>query len=64
MTAAAILQLVMTYGPNIVEFIDDIVKKLEAGQEVTVADVEAEFVGLKPYSAYSIKLAGSSTSTS
>jgi hypothetical protein len=56
MNAAIILQLILQYGPSAVTAISDLVAKLEAGGALTVADVEAEFAGLKPYSAYSIRL--------
>lgn len=59
MSAAAILQLIFQYGPAAVTMVQNLVAKLEAGQTVTVADVEAELSGLKPYAAYAIRKAGS-----
>jgi hypothetical protein len=57
MGAAAILQLVLTYGPSVVSLIQTLVAKIEAGGTLTVADVEAEFATLKPYAAYGVALA-------
>jgi hypothetical protein len=51
---AMILQLVVQYGPEAVTVISNLVSKLEAGGTLTVADVQAEFAPLKPYSAYKI----------
>jgi len=49
----------MTYGPDVVTLIQGLVTKLEAGEVLTVADVEAQFAGLQPYSSYGVKKAGS-----
>ena len=54
MGAAAILQLVVTYGPEAVTAVENLVNLLEEKGTLTVADVEAEFAPLKPYSAYNI----------
>jgi len=59
MNAAIILQLLMQYGPTLETGISNLVKKLEAGSTVTLADVEAEFADLEPYTAYGVKKAGS-----
>lgn len=49
-TVEAIIQLANKYGPEIVPAITALFKK----GEPTIADVEAAFVNLKPYSAYGI----------
>jgi hypothetical protein len=58
MGAAAILQLILTYGPGAVTLVQNLVTKLEAGDTVTLADVEAQFAGMQPYAAYGIRQAG------
>jgi hypothetical protein len=58
MNAAAILQLILAYGPDAVTLVQGLVTKLESGATLTLADVEAEFALLKPYAAYGIKQAG------
>jgi hypothetical protein len=51
---ATILQLIITYGPEAVTAIESLVSKLESNKTLTIADVQAEFADLKPYSAYNI----------
>lgn len=58
MTAAVILNLILTYGPGAVTLIQALIVKIEAGQTVSLADVEAELSGLKPYDQYAIRKAG------
>lgn len=48
-----LLQFGITYGPEAVNGIIAAFKKVEAGT-ATLADVEAAFTNLKPYSAYGI----------
>lgn len=55
MSAALILQLVLTYGPEAVSLIQSLVTKLEAGKTLTLADVELELAGLQPYGAYGVR---------
>jgi hypothetical protein len=50
--------MISTYGPGAVTLVQNLVSKIEAGGTVTLADVEAEFNGLKPYGAYGIRQAG------
>jgi hypothetical protein len=57
MGASLILQLILTYGPQLETTISDLIAKLESGATLSVADVETEFAGLKPYSAYNVRLA-------
>lgn len=54
MEFGAILQLVVTYGPEAVTLIENLVKNWETTGQLTLADVEAEFAPLKPYAAYGI----------
>ena len=46
----AILSLVAQYGPTILPAIENLFKK----ENVTVADIQAAFAGLQPYSAFGI----------
>jgi len=57
MGASVILQLILTYGPALETTIGNLIAKLESGATLSVADVELEFSGLKPYSAYNVRLA-------
>ena len=57
MNFAAILAMILQYGPEAVTVIENLIAKLEGGGTVTIADVEKQFAGLKPYSAYGIALA-------
>lgn len=57
MGASVILQLILTYGPQLETTISGLIAKLESGATLSVADVELEFAGLKPYSAYNVRLA-------
>ena len=57
MNFAAILAMLFQYGPEAVTVIENLIAKLEGGGTVTVADVQKEFAGLKPYDAYGIALA-------
>lgn len=57
MSAALILQLILQYGPALESTIGNLIAKLESGATLSVADVELEFSGLKPYSAYNVRLA-------
>jgi hypothetical protein len=47
---AALIQLLVTYGPEAVSAIIALMKK----QTITIDDVETAFAALKPYSAYNI----------
>lgn len=51
-----IIQLIIQYGPEAVTAIENLVKQLESSGTLTVADVQAEFAPLKPYSAYNIQV--------
>jgi hypothetical protein len=51
---ALILQMILTYGPEVVTGVTNLVNKLESGGQLTITDVQAEFAPLKPYSAYGI----------
>jgi len=53
--ASTVLQLLMTYGPEAVTGIETLVGQLENGKPLALADVEAAFAPLKPYSAYQIQ---------
>jgi hypothetical protein len=57
MSAALILQLILQYGPALESTIGNLIAKLESGATLSVADVEAQFAGLTPYSGYNIRLA-------
>lgn len=50
----SIIQLVLTYGPEAVTLIENLVTQFESSGQLTIADVQAEFAPLKPYSAYGI----------
>lgn len=57
MSAAAIEALIILaakYGPELIFAIAEQFRRLQAGQTVTIEDVEAAFKGLKPYAAYGI----------
>lgn len=54
MGAASIIELVVTYGPDAVALIQNLVTQFEKTGQLTTADVEAEFAPLKPYAAYGI----------
>lgn len=60
MGAAAILQLVVQYGPQAVTAITNLVQILETKGQLTLAEVEAEFAALEPYSDFNITAAKSS----
>jgi len=65
MNFAAILAMILQYGPQAVTVIENLIAKIEGGGTPTVADVEKEFAGLKTYSAYGVALATpTATSTS
>lgn len=51
-TITVILQLVAQYGPSILAGIEGLFTKASP----TVADIQAVFAGLKPYSAFGISL--------
>lgn len=49
-----IIALVVQYGPEAIIVIKNLVDELESKGTLTVADVQAEFADLKPWSAYKI----------
>lgn len=49
-----IFGLLVQYGPALETGISNLVKEIESGKTLTLADVQAEFAPLKPYSAYGI----------
>lgn len=62
MDITSIIGLVVTYGPQAVTLVENLVNRLENGQTLSVADVQAEFAVLKPYDGYHIKLASQASS--
>ena len=45
MNFAAILAMILQYGPEAVTVIENLIAKLEGGGTVTIADVEKQFAG-------------------
>ena len=50
----SIIQLILTYGPDAVTLVENLVKQFESSGQLTIADVQAEFAPLKPYAVYGI----------
>jgi len=53
-TITLLIGLAVKYGPDVVFLIIAQIKKLEGQDTVSVADIEAVFLPLKPYSSYGI----------